>query len=140
MKDIVVNKVQSIQRCIRRARDELERAGSGFREDYTRQDAAILNITRACEQALDLTNHIIKTHKMGIPTSSRESFDLLERQGVIPNDLAVKLRKMIGFRNTAVHQYQQLNIDIVIEIIRSGLDDLIAFTDAIIDFVDDTES
>jgi uncharacterized protein YutE (UPF0331/DUF86 family) len=140
VKDIVVNKVQSIQRCIRRARDELERAGSGFREDYTRQDAAILNITRACEQALDLTNHIIKTHKMGIPTSSRESFDLLERQGVIPNDLAVKLRKMIGFRNTAVHQYQQLNIDIVIEIIRSGLDDLIAFTDAIIDFVNDTES
>ena len=140
MKDIIVNKVQSIQRCIRRARDELELAGTGFREDYTRQDAAILNITRACEQALDLANHIIRTHKMGIPTSSRESFDLLERQGVIPNDLAVKLRKMIGFRNTAVHQYQQLNIDIVIEIIRSGLDDLIAFTDAIIGFVDDTES
>jgi uncharacterized protein YutE (UPF0331/DUF86 family) len=140
VKDIIVNKVQSIQRCIRRARDELELAGTGFREDYTRQDAAILNITRACEQALDLANHIIKTHKMGIPTSSRESFDLLERQGVIPNDLAVKLRKMIGFRNTAVHQYQQLNIDIVIEIIRSGLDNLIAFTDAIIDFVDDTES
>ena len=140
MKDIIVNKVQSIQRCIRRARDELELAGTGFREDDTRQDAAILNITRACEQALDLANHIIRTHKMGIPTSSRESFDLLERQGVIPNDLAVKLRKMIGFRNTAVHQYQQLNIDIVIEIIRSGLDDLIAFTDAIIGFVDDTES
>jgi uncharacterized protein YutE (UPF0331/DUF86 family) len=140
VKDIIVNKVQSIQRCIRRAREELELAGTGFREDYTRQDAAILNITRACEQALDLANHIIRTHKMGIPTSSRESFDLLERQGVIPNDLAVKLRKMIGFRNTAVHQYQQLNIDIVIEIIRSGLDDLIAFTDAIIDFVDDTES
>jgi uncharacterized protein YutE (UPF0331/DUF86 family) len=140
VKDIVVNKVQSIQRCIKRARDELELAGTGFREDYTRQDAAILNITRACEQALDLANHIIRTHKMGIPTSSRESFDLLERQGVIPNDLAAKLRKMIGFRNTAVHQYQQLNIDIVIEIIRSGLDDLIAFTDAIIGFVDNIEA
>lgn len=140
MKDIVVNKVQSIQRCIIRAREELERAGTGFREDYTRQDAAILNITRACEQALDLANHIIKTHKMGIPTSSRESFDLLERQGVIPNNLAAKLRKMIGFRNTAVHQYQQLNIDIGIEIIQSGLDDLIAFTDAIMGFVDNTES
>jgi uncharacterized protein YutE (UPF0331/DUF86 family) len=29
----------------------------------------------------------------------------------IPNDLAARLRKMIGFRNIAVHQYQQLNID-----------------------------
>jgi uncharacterized protein YutE (UPF0331/DUF86 family) len=47
---------------------------------------------------------------------------------------------MIGFRNIAVHQYQQLNIDILIEIIRSGLDDLIAFTDAIMGFIDDTES
>lgn len=40
----------------------------------------------------------------------------------------------------AVHQYQQPNIDIMIEIIQSGLEDLIAFTDAIMGFVDDNES
>ena len=47
MNDIVVNKVQSIQRCVHRAREEHRIAGGVFRQDFTRQDAAILNVTRA---------------------------------------------------------------------------------------------
>ena len=52
MNDVVVNKVQSIQRRVLRAREEYRAAGGRFLEDYTHQDAAILNITRACEQAI----------------------------------------------------------------------------------------
>lgn len=76
MKDVIINKIQSIQRCIKRAREEYKEAGEEFDSNYTKQDAAILNITRACEQALDLANHIIKTDKLGIPTDSGQSFDL----------------------------------------------------------------
>jgi hypothetical protein len=57
MNDVIINKIESIQRCIKRAREEYEKAGKSFYEDYTRQDAAILNITRACEQTIDLANH-----------------------------------------------------------------------------------
>jgi RecB family exonuclease len=63
MNDIIINKVQSIQRCIERAREEYSLAGDNFSNDYSRQDAAILNITRSCEQAIDLANHVIKRHK-----------------------------------------------------------------------------
>ncbi len=41
MNDVVINKTQSIQRCIQRAREELRKAGDDFKSDYTRQDAAI---------------------------------------------------------------------------------------------------
>ncbi len=61
MNDVVINKVQSIQRCVLRAREEYRAAGGQFQSDYTRQDAAILNITRACEQAIDLANHLIRS-------------------------------------------------------------------------------
>jgi len=76
MKDVIINKIQSIQRCIKRAREEYKEAGEEFDSNYTKQDAAILNITRACEQALGLANHIIKTDKLGIPADSGQSFDL----------------------------------------------------------------
>jgi uncharacterized protein YutE (UPF0331/DUF86 family) len=136
MNDIVVNKVQSIQRCIERAREEYQLAGEAFATNYSRQDAAILNITRACEQAIDLANHVIKTHKLGIPTSSAESFELLARKQVISYDLELKLRGMVGFRNTAVHQYQRLNIDIIERIITTNLNDLLDFCDAVIAYLD----
>jgi uncharacterized protein YutE (UPF0331/DUF86 family) len=132
--DIVINKIQSIQRCIQRAREEYHKADD-FANDFSRQDAAILNITRACEQAIDLANHILKQYKLGIPNSSSDSFALLASQSIINNVLFEKLRRIIGFRNIAVHQYQALQLQIIQSIITTGLDDLLVFTDNIIAFV-----
>jgi uncharacterized protein YutE (UPF0331/DUF86 family) len=39
--------------------------------------------------------------------------------------------KMVGFRNTVVHQYQQVNIDIVIAVIVSDLNDVLAFAEVV---------
>ncbi|MCU0615050.1 MAG: DUF86 domain-containing protein [Desulfobacterales bacterium] len=135
MNDIAINKIQSIQRCIQRAREEYRNDPGGFDTNYTRQDAAILNILRACEQAIDLANYIIKTYKMGVPATSAESFQLLEKKSVISIDLAEKLRKMIGFRNTITHEYHRMDLLIVKSVIVSGLDDLIEFGDCILEFL-----
>jgi len=135
MNDIVVNKIQSIQRCVERAREEYDSDPNEFDTNYTRQDAAILNILRACEQAIDLANHVIKTHKMGIPTSSAESFDLLQKRSVIDVALSEKLKNMVGFRNTVVHHYQRIDLEIVKSVIASGLDDLIEFGDRVMRFM-----
>jgi hypothetical protein len=50
--------------------------------------AAEQHVLRACEQAIDLANHLIRQHKLGIPTSSTESFDLLRQQSIIAAPLA----------------------------------------------------
>jgi uncharacterized protein YutE (UPF0331/DUF86 family) len=136
MNDIIVNKIQTIQRCVERAREEYQKNPAGFDTDYTIQDAAVLNIVRACEQAIDLANHIIKSHKMGIPTSSNESFDLLQKKHVIDRSLAGKLKNMVGFRNTVIHEYKRIDIEIVKSVIVSDLDDLLMFGDRIMEFVD----
>lgn len=132
MNDTVINKVQSIERRIRRAREEYRLAGDNFRTDFSRQDAAVLNVTRACEQAIDLANHTIRTVKLGVPTESAESFFLLARAGVIPLGLAEKLKGMVGFRNVAVHEYQKLDLDIVEKILGTGLDDLLELTRSLV--------
>lgn len=118
-------KIATIERCIERARAELTQAGSAFKQDYTRQDAAILNVTRACEAAIDLANMVIRTDRLGVPGDARESFALLERGGLISTELSSRLQRMIGFRNIAVHQYQDLDLDIVETVIRTNLDDLL---------------
>ena len=52
--DVLINKAATIERCVNRARDEYDKDPSTFATDFTRQDAAILNIQRACEAALDM--------------------------------------------------------------------------------------
>ena len=83
MNDIIINKIQSIQRCIQLAREEYQFNKDGFLTDYSRQDAAVLNLIRACEQSIDLASHIVKIYKMGIPTNTAEFFQLLQRKNVI---------------------------------------------------------
>jgi uncharacterized protein YutE (UPF0331/DUF86 family) len=132
MNDTLVQKVQSIQRCIQRARSIYAESGENFLvNDYDAQDASMLNIIRACEQAIDLANYLIKRNKLGIPASSAESFTLLAQQGLISHDRAKKLSNMVGFRNLAVHEYQRIDYTIVVYILEEGLDDLIRFVDDI---------
>lgn len=133
MNDIVVAKVASIQRCIKRARDELA-STTDFAGDYTAQDAAILNVTRACEQAIDLANHLIRVARLGIPADSGQSFELLSAERIVDDRLATRLKKMVGFRNVAVHQYQDLDIAVVESVIRTDLNDLIRFTEVAIEW------
>lgn len=140
MNDLIINKIQSIQRCVERARQEYQSDVAGFDTNYTIQDAALLNILRACEQAIDLANHIIKSHKMGVPSSSGESFELLERQKVITADLAERLRKMVKFRNMIIHRYQRMDLAIVRSVVVVGLDDLLQFGDEILHFFNGSTS
>lgn len=63
--DVLINKAATIERCVKRARQEYTTDPSSFADDFTRQDAAILNIQRACEAALDMGQHLIRREKLG---------------------------------------------------------------------------
>jgi uncharacterized protein YutE (UPF0331/DUF86 family) len=127
MDDVILNKAAIIERCIGRVREVFADDPRNLREDLTRQDSIVLNIQRACEAAIDLAMHAVRRHRLGIPQDSREAFDLLASAGLYSKEAAERLRRMVGFRSVAVHDYQALNLDIVAEIIRSHLDDLAAF-------------
>ena len=127
MDDVAVNKAATIERCIRRVREVYANDQRNLVDDATRQDSTILNIQRACESAIDLAMHAVRRHQLGIPQDSRDAFDLLATASLYPAEAAAKLRRMVGFRNVAVHDYQALNLDIVQEIIRSHLANLAAF-------------
>lgn len=123
------SKIATIELSTKRARSEHLAAGSNFSTDYTRQDAAILNVLRACEAASSLANMMVRNERIGVPGNNRDSFKLLEREGIITSELASALEAMIGFRNIAVHQYQKLNLAIVESVITKDLNDLLEFAE-----------
>jgi len=121
MKDVVINKIQSLQRCIRRADPE------SFESNYMRQDAAILNVVRACKTSINLANYLIRSLKLGVPVSSADSFRLLQVEGIIDGCLAERLQRMTGFRNTAVDHSTKMDTRVVEAVITTELDELLAF-------------
>ncbi len=47
--------------------------------------------------------------------------------GLLNADLATSMQKMVGLRNIAVHDYQNLNLDIVIAVLDKHLGDFQQF-------------
>jgi uncharacterized protein YutE (UPF0331/DUF86 family) len=125
--ETAAQKITSLQRCVSQARVALATAEPEFKTNYLFQDAAVLNIIRACETSIDLANMIIRKKRLGIPAESRESFGILVRENILQRELGDKLQKMVGFRNLAVHRYRELDMDVVETVIRTNLDDLLAF-------------
>ncbi|CAM5225650.1 hypothetical protein ALON55S_07110 [Alishewanella longhuensis] len=67
--------------------------------------------------------HVVRKHKLGIPQSSRDVFTLLATADFLPTELAEKIKKMVGFRNIAVHEYQRLQLVVTEYVITQRLDD-----------------
>lgn len=130
--EVLLNKAATIERCVARAREEYAHNPATFATDFTRQDAAILNIQRACEAALDMGQHLIRRERLGIIQSSRDVFTLLAQAGLIDALLADSLKRMVGFRNIAVHDYQSLQIPITVRIIESHLDEFLHYSKALL--------
>jgi uncharacterized protein YutE (UPF0331/DUF86 family) len=130
--DVLINKAASIERCVRRAREEYDKDADTFATDFTRQDAAILNIQRACEAALDMGQHLVRREKLGVPQSARDVFTLLAQAGWIEPALADDLKRMVGFRNIAVHDYQAMQLPIMVRIITFHLDEFLRYSQALL--------
>ena len=126
--DVLLNKAATIERCVARAREEYAAAGAAFLTDFTRQDAAILNVQRACEAALDMGHHLIRRERLGLPQSARDVFDLPAAAHWIEATLSDALKKMVGFRNIAVHDDQRLVVPIAINVITRHLDEFLQFS------------
>ena len=134
MNEIILNKKVSIERCIQQIETYYALdTGLPFATDYLRQDAIAMNLQRACELTIDIANYLIKSKKLGLPQDSRDSFTLLQQAGLMTIEQMNRLQAMVGFRNTLVHQYQNLDLQIMVDVIEHHLREFLDFANAALD-------
>ena len=85
----------------------------------------------AIQATLEVAARIVADELLGEARTSRELFELLERHGWIPADLASGLRRMAGLRNVLVQGYGDVDLGIVEEIVRHHVGDLLRFVEVV---------
>ncbi|MEI6212135.1 MAG: DUF86 domain-containing protein [bacterium] len=123
--DVCLNKGAIIERSIRRMREEA--AADPALQNFTHIDALTLNLERACQAAIDLAMHLVARDHLGMPQSSADAFRILAQAGLISQESCRAMMAMTGFRNVAIHAYQEMNLDILKKIAAVEWQSLVVF-------------
>ncbi len=125
-KGVILNKFETIEKCINRINEEYDGDCKNLK-DYRKMDMILLNLQRACEAVLDLALYVVSTRKLGLPQTKREAFIILEESGIIDKTMSRNMQGMVGFRNIAVHDYKEIDEEILKDVIENHLGDLLDF-------------
>jgi uncharacterized protein YutE (UPF0331/DUF86 family) len=130
-RQVIDQKLESLRRCLSRIESKLPFDAAQLADDFDLQDIVSLNLTRAVQQAVDIGAHIASSQNQPGPSTMGETFDQLASMGVLSLDLAAQLKKSVGFRNIAVHNYSSINWQVVHAIVLNHLQDFKLFAFAV---------
>jgi uncharacterized protein YutE (UPF0331/DUF86 family) len=88
------------------------------------------------ETCINIANHIIATDRLRSPKDYRDSFQVLNEAGILPDDFTGTMRELAGLRNLLVHLYWDVDDQMVYEGIRSELGDFETFVDYIVAYLE----
>jgi uncharacterized protein YutE (UPF0331/DUF86 family) len=130
-REVIEQKLESLRRCLRRIADKCPPDPETLGQDPDLQDIITLNLSRAVQLCVDIGAHFIAGMEVPPPDTMGQTFDALAQTGVIPENLATQMKKAVGFRNIAVHNYREIDWTVVHTIARHHLGDFTEFAAAI---------
>lgn len=124
---VIETKIDSILRCVQRIKTRLPDSRAEFLHDLDAQDVIVLNLSRCVQLAVDIAMHICSASNQTLPQTMGQSFDTLLTMGVLDESLAIKMKKSVGFRNVAVHNYDEIDLELTYDIAHQHIDDFVKF-------------
>ena len=128
---ILAEKIESLRRCIQRIEDKKPDNINLLIQDLDLQDILVINLTRAVQLCVDIGSHIISTANKPSPQTMGEVLTTVYELTAISLDTREQLKKAIGFRNIAVHNYEAINWEIVYAICHNSLQNFRRFAQEI---------
>jgi uncharacterized protein YutE (UPF0331/DUF86 family) len=128
---LIEEKLEALRQCVARVEAKRPTTTKILAADSDLQDILALNLTRAVQICVDIAAHIIADSNIPAPETMAQAFDALGELKIIESELAVRMKKAVGFRNIAVHSYQAIDWEIVFSICHQNLDDFKRFARAV---------
>ena len=126
-RDVLYNKIESLRRCLKRVDLKTPKSSDELLKDIDLQDIISVNLERAVQNSVDIASHILAGLEYPAPETMSELFRTLHKAEVIDAEVTEAMIKAVGFRNTVVHAYQEVDWRIVFAIATEHLNDFQKF-------------
>lgn len=126
-RSVVDRKLETLRRCMKRIESWTPKNPDDLEKNVDAQDIVSVNLERAVQACVDIASHILSQREGPIPDTLAGAFEALCAIGLLDRPLADRMKKAVGFRNIAVHQYEAIDWRRVYSIITNDLQDFRAF-------------
>ncbi|RMF20750.1 MAG: DUF86 domain-containing protein [Deltaproteobacteria bacterium] len=130
-RQVIDQKLESLRRALNRVRQACPDSAESLAADIDAQDIVTLNLTRAVQLAVDIASHVLAGREEPPPETMGAAFDRLCEAGILTEEIASRMKRAVGFRNLAVHQYEAIDWAIVHAICTQHLRDFEDFARAV---------
>jgi len=122
-KRVVEVKISKIKELIQRIENMDFTYEQFFDGNEPYQDALVFELIQCVELATDIATHIISSENLPRPDTHKEVFLILGKNKYLSAQTAEAMAKAVGFRNIAIHDYDDEKFDIK-EVYRDYKDDI----------------
>lgn len=132
---LVLRKISELEIYQKQMKEFSDIALEAYKANWKTQRIVEMTLQMMIETCVDIANHIVSDRGMRSPTSYADTFKVLFENNVIDSGLLIIMGKMAKFRNVVVHQYEEVDSEIVIIILKKHLGDFDTFKDAVLTYL-----
>jgi uncharacterized protein YutE (UPF0331/DUF86 family) len=132
---LVLRKISELEIYQKQMKEFSDIALEAYKANWKTQRIVERTLQMMIETCVDIANHIVSDRGMRSPTSYADTFKVLFENNVIDSGLLIIMGKMAKFRNVVVHQYEEVDSEIVIIILKKHLGVFDRFKDAVLTYL-----
>ncbi len=125
--EVILRLLVSMRRHIELVRPLQRETLAQMMSDTLRWYGLLRSLQLLVEHVVDVGNHLLAGTNHIVTDDARTTLLTLGEVGIVPPDYARRIAPMAGFRNAIVHEYMDVDAEIVFGVLMSGLADFEAF-------------
>ena len=138
-KTLILRKLAELEEYLGQIREFSSVSTEDYSGDWKTRRIVERTLQLMIELCIDIAGHIISDRRLRVPVSYADTFKSLAEDGLITPQRSDVMEKMAKFRNIVVHQYENVDTEIVIMILREHLNDFLVFRDAVLQMFNDAK-
>lgn len=135
-KKVIVSKLNELNRYLRQLKKHEGVKKEKLKEDLDKLWSIERGLQLCVQIILDIGNHILSEKGLVVESYS-EIFKELVKLEVIPEHFGNRIKGMAGFRNILVHEYTEVDIEVIEKVLNNSLNDFKKFAYYVDDYLGD---
>lgn len=131
MDELLIKKLLASRVRIAKLRSALPVVAEDVLKDERLEAYISFGLFLLIQDAVDLAAHLIAARGLGVPSSQRESFEILVQAGLIGRELAAEMGQIAALRNRIAHSYGEVDPVRVVREAPTGLSIVERFLDEV---------